>query len=97
VRKINPVIIILGLIDVFASLSLIFKIELLYFLGFLLIGKGLWTLITSLTYRSFFFFFIALLDLICGIMLVFNLSYPFLKLFPYILLVKGIYSIIFSM
>ena len=94
--RINFLILILGLVDVLVSLTLILKIKILYFLGILAIVKGLWTLVTSITYRSFFFFFIGVLDMVCGSMLFFGFFSPFLKLLPYMLLLKGVYSIIFS-
>jgi len=89
----NPLLVILSLIDIASGLSFYFsfKLEILYII---LLAKGLWTLTFSLPSKDFFSTSLGFLDFFTGFL-------GFLGIFSFkilgiAVLTKGTYSIIFS-
>ncbi len=81
---------VLGFLDILVGISLIFPNFLSFYLGILILIKGIFSIIGSFAVK-YFFDFMGFIDLIAGIMLLFSFSIPWFWILP---MIKGIYSLI---
>lgn len=95
---------VLSVLDIFSSLVIIFPSFpifsplLVFYLALFLIAKGFWSITTSIA-GGFYFDFMGGIDLIAGVVLFLmysGVALPF-WIFGIILLLKGIYSALFSL
>jgi len=80
---------ILGVLDILAGISLVFPNFLVFYLGIIMLITGIFSIAGGLESKSFLF--IGFIDIIAGLMLLFNFSIPFFWIFP---IIKGAYSLI---
>ena len=85
---------ILSLIDIVAGIFLLFKIfpGLAFWLGIIILLKGISSVVGSI-FSKYFFDWMGFIDLIVGILLIFNLSVPWFWILP---ILKGSYTLILS-
>lgn len=81
---------ILGFLDILVGISLVFPNFLSFYLGILILIKGISSVIGSFAVK-YFFDFMGFIDLIAGIMLILGFSIPWFWILP---MIKGIYSLI---
>jgi len=84
------IIAILGILDILAGISLVFPNFLVFYLGVIILIKGIFSIVGSFA-SKFFLDFMGFIDLIVGLMLLFNFSIPFFWILP---IIKGAYSLI---
>lgn len=83
-------LIILSLIDIAVGVSLMFPNFLGFYLGIIVLLKGISSIIGSFA-SGFFFEIMGAIDLIAGLMLIFGFFIPWFWIIP---MLKGIYSLI---
>ncbi len=85
---------ILSLVDITAGIFLLFKIfpELAFWLGIIILLKGVSSVVGSI-FSKYFLDWMGFIDLIAGILLIFNLSIPWIWILP---ILKGSYTLILS-
>lgn len=83
-------LIILSLLDIGAAISLLYPNFIAFYLGVLVLIKGIFSVIGSFS-AKYFLDFMGFIDLIAGIMLIFSFSIPWFWILP---MIKGIYSLI---
>ncbi|MFH1473824.1 MAG: hypothetical protein ABIE55_02920 [Candidatus Aenigmatarchaeota archaeon] len=83
---------IVGLIDILAGISLLFPNFLGFYLGIILLFKGLTSALGGISSKMFLV--LGVIDMIAGLMLVFNFSLPWLWV---ILIIKGVYSFVIGL
>ena len=93
-------LLILGLIDIIAGILLIFNISnsIVFFIGIFILLKGIWSIITGAS-AGFYFDIPGLLDLAGGLLIILIAFGIFSEVFVYfglILIIKGLYSGVFS-
>lgn len=82
---------LLGIIDILAGIWITFGINYIaYYLGVVILIKGIFSLIGSFA-SKFFLDFLGVLDIIVGLSLMFAWDIPWIGIF---IIVKGIYSLI---
>ena len=81
---------LLGFLDILAGISLIFPNFLAFYIGLMVLIKGVSSVIGSFAV-GFFFDVMGFIDLVVGIVLLLGFSVPWLWILP---MIKGIYSII---
>lgn len=93
---------ILAVVDILSGILLYFNPDflskLLLYIAIACLAKGGWSLLTSLISR-FYFDFLGLLDLVVGVFLLLlynNISFPFFTVFGIMIILKGIWSMFFS-
>ncbi len=84
---------IVGLIDIAAGFTLLFPNFLGFYLGIILLVKSLSSIVGGLASKSLFIV-LGIIDLIAGLMLVFNFSMPWVWI---ILVIKGVYSFVIGL
>jgi len=84
---------ILGLFDIVVGISLAFPNFLAFYIGVIILLKGISSIVGSFAVK-YFFDVMGFIDVIAGVILVFNFSIPWFWLLPTI---KGIYSLIVGM
>ena len=90
-------LIILALIDIIAGIGLLLPgifPTLFFYLGIIMILKGLSSLGGSLFSKEILFTIIGTVDIIVGSMLIFNFSIPWFWIFP---ILKGLYSFVIGL
>jgi hypothetical protein len=91
------ILIILALIDIIAGIGLLFPgifPTLFFYLGIIMIVKGLSSLGGSLFSKEILFLIFGVVDIIVGSMLIFNFTIPWLWIFP---ILKGLYSFVIGL
>ena len=83
-------LIVLSIIDIAVGISLIFPNALGFYLGIIILLKGISSIVGSFA-SGFFFEFMGAIDLIAGIMLLLNFSIPWFWILP---MLKGVYCLI---
>jgi len=81
---------ILGFLDILVGISLVFPNFLAFYLGIIILLKGISSIIGSFAVK-YFFDIMGFIDLIAGLMLIFNLSFPWFWILP---ILKGLYSFV---
>ena len=81
---------LLGIIDILVGISLMFPNFLAFYIGVIVLIKGVSSVIGSFA-SGFYFDFMGFIDLAAGIILLLGLFIPWLWILP---MIKGIYSII---
>ena len=81
---------ILGFLDILVGISLAYPNFLSFYLGILILIKGILSILGSFA-TKYFFDFMGFIDLIAGVMLIFSFSIPWFWLLP---MIKGFYSLI---
>jgi uncharacterized membrane protein HdeD (DUF308 family) len=84
------ILVVLGILDILGGISLIFPNFLVFYLGVIILIKGIFSIVGSFA-AKYFLDFMGFLDLIVGLMLLFHFSIPFFWILP---LIKGAYSLI---
>jgi uncharacterized membrane protein HdeD (DUF308 family) len=84
---------ILGILDIIAGISLAFPNFLVFYLGIIILVKGIFSIVGSFA-AKYFLDFMGFIDLIVGLMLLFHFSIPFFWILP---IIKGVYSLIVGM
>jgi len=87
------ILIILSLIDIAVGVSLMFPNFLGFYLGIIILLKGISSIIGSFV-SGFYFEIMGAIDLISGLMLIFGFFVPWFWIIP---MLKGIYSLIVGM
>ena len=83
-------LIILSLIDIAVGISLIYPNFLAFYLGIIVLLKGISSVVGSILAKDFIIF-LGLIDLIAGLMLIFNFSISWFWVLP---MLKGIYCLV---
>lgn len=81
---------ILSLIDILAGISLAFPNFLSFYLGIIILIKGISSVVGSFA-SGFFFEIMGIIDLITGILLLLNFNLPWFWLLP---ILKGIFCLL---
>lgn len=81
---------ILGILDILAGISLIYPNFLVFYLGAIILIKGILSIIGSFAVK-YFLDFMGFIDIVVGAMLLFHYSIPFFWILP---VIKGVYSLI---
>lgn len=84
---------ILGFLDILVGVSLLFPNFLAFYIGVIILLKGISSIIGSFAVK-YFFDVMGFIDLAAGVILLLNLSVPWFWLLP---MIKGIYSLISGM
>ena len=84
------IIAILGILDIIAGISLIFPNPLVYYIGIIILIKGIFSVVASFA-AKYFLDFMGFIDIAVGIILLFHFSIPFFWILP---IIKGVYSLI---
>jgi uncharacterized membrane protein HdeD (DUF308 family) len=84
-------LIILSLIDIAVGICLLFPNSLGFYLGIIASLKGISSTIGGIAMKESVFVILGIVDIIAGLMLVFNFGIPWFWVIPTI---KGIYSLI---
>ncbi len=84
---------ILGLFDIIVGVSLAFPNFLVFYIGIIVLIKGISSIVGSFA-AKYFFDFMGFIDVIAGVILLLNFSIPWFWLLP---LIKGIYSLVVGM
>lgn len=84
------ILVILGFLDILVGASLLFPNFLAFYLGVVILVKGISSIAGSFA-AKYFFDFMGFIDVIAGVILLFNFSIPWFWLLP---MIKGIYSLI---
>lgn len=84
-------LIILSLIDILVGISLMFPNFLGFYLGIIASLKGISSTIGGITMKEITFVILGIVDIIAGLMLIFNFGIPWFWIIP---MLKGIYSLI---
>ena len=84
---------ILGFLDILVGVSLLFPNFLAFYIGVIILIKGISSIVGSFAVR-YFFDVMGFIDLIAGAILVFNFPIPWFWILP---MIKGIYSLIVGM
>jgi uncharacterized membrane protein HdeD (DUF308 family) len=87
------ILVILGFFDIIVGLSLLFHNFLAFYIGIIILIKGVSSVIGSFA-AKYFFDFMGFIDLIAGVILLLNLSIPWFWILP---MIKGIYSLVAGM
>ena len=95
-------LLVLAIIDILSGLLLYFHPSFLvrpfFYLGVICLTKGGWSVISSFLQR-FYFDILGLLDMIAGLFLVLlyqNISFPFFSVFGIMIILKGLWTMFFS-
>jgi len=95
-------LLLLAIVDIFSGSLLYFHPSFLvrpfFYLGVICLTKGGWSLITSIAQR-FYFDILGLLDIIAGLFLIMlynGVSFPFFSVFGIMIILKGIWTMLFS-
>jgi len=86
---------VLALVDIFAGLSFFFKPFSNYFIAGLILAKGIWSILVARPHFSL----LGLLDCLTGVIIflkVFGISSSLFIYFGLVVLIKGVYSLVFS-
>ncbi len=88
-------LLILSLLDILAGVFLAVSLKGLVasLIGLIVLVKGLFSLAGSMS-EKYFFDWMGWIDMITGVMLIFSLSVPMFWIIP---IVKGVYSLVFSL
>lgn len=81
---------ILGLFDIIVGVSLALPNFLAFYIGIIILIKGIFSIAGSFA-AKYFFDFMGFIDLVAGVILLLNFSIPWFWLLP---MIKGIYSLI---
>jgi uncharacterized membrane protein HdeD (DUF308 family) len=81
---------ILGFLDILVGVSLLFPNFLAFYIGVIILLKGISSIASSFAIK-YFFDIMGFIDMIAGVILVFNFSIPWFWLLP---MIKGVYSLI---
>ncbi|OYT42180.1 MAG: hypothetical protein B6U78_01855 [Candidatus Aenigmarchaeota archaeon ex4484_224] len=95
----NGLFFFLSFLDVLSGLFLFFKVFVFisFLVGMLEIGKGIYSLFFAILTRDYILVFMSLADFLCGLFLALSLSLGLItNLISILVLLKGIYSLIFS-
>jgi uncharacterized membrane protein HdeD (DUF308 family) len=84
---------LLGFLDVLCGICLLFPNPLCFYIGLIILIKGIFSIIGSFA-AKYFFDFMGFIDVIAGVILLLNFSIPWFWLLP---LIKGIYSLVVGM
>lgn len=84
---------LLGILDIIAGISLVYPNFLVFYLGIIILVKGIFSVVGSFAVK-YFFDVMGFIDVVAGVILVFNFSIPWFWLLP---MIKGIYSLIVGM
>ncbi len=84
---------ILGLFDIIVGVSLALPNFLAFYIGVIVLIKGVSSIVGSFAVK-YFFDFMGFIDLIAGVILLLNFSIPWFWL---LLMIKGIYSLIIGL
>ena len=82
---------ILSIIDIAVGISLIFPNFLGFYLGIITSLKGASSALGGITMKEFVFVILGIIDILAGLMLIFNFSIPWFWILP---MVKGLFSLI---
>jgi uncharacterized membrane protein HdeD (DUF308 family) len=81
---------LLGLLDILVGVSLLFPNFLAFYIGVIILLKGISSIVGSFAVK-YFFDVMGFIDVIAGVILLLNFSIPWFWL---LLMIKGIYSLI---
>ena len=81
---------VLGILDIIAGICLVYPNFLVFYVGVIILIKGMFSIIGSFAVK-YFLDFMGFIDLVVGLMLLFNFSIPFFWILP---IIKGVYSLI---
>jgi len=84
-------LLLLSLIDIAVGISLIFPNFLGFYLGIIVSLKGISSSIGGLVSKEISFVLLGFIDIVAGLMLMFNFSIPWFWIIP---MIKGIFSLI---
>jgi uncharacterized membrane protein HdeD (DUF308 family) len=84
---------ILGFLDILVGVSLLFPNFLAFYIGVIILVKGISSIVGSFAVK-YFFDVMGFIDVIAGMILVFNFSIPWFWILP---MLKGIYSLVAGM
>lgn len=89
---------LLAIIDLIAGILLIFHpgISLVRIVGLFVLGKGLWSIVTS-TMFGFFADWMGMIDTLAGVALIFTYnghSFPLMTLLGVVIIFKGLFSMV---
>ena len=81
---------ILGFLDFLVGITLLFPNFLAFYLGIIILIKGISSIIGSFAVK-YFFDVMGFIDIVAGVILLFNFSIPWFWILP---MIKGVYSLV---